>query len=152
MKNLISAFFFPRFSFRVFEFFIGLYSKARKRKRGNSLSKSRLPGSSVTQENRRSLCLLIPFYLVLSKDYIFRDFRDFRVFDLANPKGVAILTQPGIGLSKLNSHKFDHNFRDTVDPMCLINDGMEDTEKLLLQCYAYESQRRDLLGTVNEVF
>ena len=32
MKNLISAFFFPRF--RVF---IGLYSKARKRKHGNSM-------------------------------------------------------------------------------------------------------------------
>ena len=73
--------FFPRF--RVF---IGLYSKARKRKRGNSSSKSRLPGSSVTQKNRRRLCLLIPFYLALSKDYIFRDFRSFRgfhVFDLA---------------------------------------------------------------------
>ena len=36
--------------------------------------------------------------------------------------------------------------------MCLINDGIEDTEHFLLQCHAYESQRRDLLGTVNEVF
>ena len=56
------------------------------------------------------------------------------------------------GLSKLNSQKFNHNFRDTVDSMCLIIDGIEDTEHFLLQCHAYEDQRRDLLGTVNEVF
>ena len=36
--------------------------------------------------------------------------------------------------------------------MCLINDGIEDTEHFLLQCHAYEDQRRDLLGIVNEVF
>ena len=35
---------------------------------------------------------------------------------------------------------------------CLINDGIEDTEHFLLQCHAYEDRRRDLLGTVNEVF
>ena len=43
------------------------------------------------------------------------------------PKGVAILTQLRVGLSKPNSHKFNYNFRDTVDPMCLINAGIEDT-------------------------
>ena len=42
--------------------------------------------------------------------------------------------------------------RVKVDPVCLINDGIEETEQFLLQCNAYESQRRDLLGTVNEVF
>ena len=36
--------------------------------------------------------------------------------------------------------------------MCLINDGIEDTEHFLLQCHAYDDQRRDLLGTINEVF
>ena len=74
----ISVFYFPRF--RVF---IGPYSKARKRKRGNSFPKSLLLGSSVIQKNRRGLSLLIPFYLVLSENYNFRDFRGFRVFDLA---------------------------------------------------------------------
>ena len=73
MKMFISAFFFPRF--RVF---IGLYSKARKRKRGNSLAKSSLLGSSVIRKNRTRLCLLIPFHLVLSDNYILRDFRGFR--------------------------------------------------------------------------
>ena len=36
--------------------------------------------------------------------------------------------------------------------MCPINDGIEDTEHFLLQYHAYENQRRDILGTVNEVY
>ena len=38
-----------------------------------------------------------------------------------------ILTQLRVGLSKLNFHKFRHNFRDTVNPLCPANDGVEDT-------------------------
>ena len=114
MKNLISAFFFPRF-----RLCIGLYSKTRKRKRGNSLRKSRLPGSSFIPKNRRRLCLLAPFYLVLSEDYIFRDFRDFRgfrVFDLAgssfipkNRRRLCLLTPFYLVLSE------DYIFRDFRD-------------------------------------
>ena len=36
--------------------------------------------------------------------------------------------------------------------MCLINDGIEDTEHFLLQCYAYDDQRRSLPGTINKAF
>ena len=35
--------------------------------------------------------------------------------------------------------------------MCLIHDGVEDTEHFLLQCTAYSEQRCDLLGAINEV-
>ena len=81
MKNWISAFFFPRF-----QVFIGLYSKARKRKHGNSLSESPFIGASVIPEIKRRLGLLIPFLLALSEDSIFRDFH-FCVFDLASYPG-----------------------------------------------------------------
>ena len=49
-----------------------------------------------------------------------------------DPKGLAILTPLIVGLSKLKQHKFNYNFRETVDPMCLINDEIEDTEHFLL--------------------
>ena len=76
-----------KFDFRVFlsafsSFHWSLLESAKKKTR-NSLSESRLPVASVIPKNKRRLWLLIPFYLVLSKDYIFRDFRGFRVFDLA---------------------------------------------------------------------
>ena len=50
---------------------------------------------------------------------------------------LAILTQLRVGLSKLKFHKFRHNFRDTVNPLCPVNDGVEDTEHFLLLCHSY---------------
>ena len=59
-----------------------------------------------------------------------------------NPEGLAILTQQRVGLSKLNFHKFTHNFRDTVNPLCPANDGIEDTEHFLMHCHSYEVPTR----------
>ena len=59
-----------------------------------------------------------------------------------------ILLNFRVGLSKLNLHKFQHNFRDTLDPMCPLNDGIEDTEHFLLLCPSFDLQRQDLLAGV----
>ena len=67
------------------------------------------------------------------------------VYSIQDPKGFAILTQLRVGLSKLNLHKFKHNFKDTVNPMCSINDGIQDTEHFLLLCHSYDSQSLVLL-------
>ena len=41
------------------------------------------------------------------------------VFGIYDRKGIAYLTQLRVGLSQLNFHKFQHNFKDTVDALCL---------------------------------
>ena len=61
------------------------------------------------------------------------------------------LTQVRVGLSKLNFQKFKHNFRDTINPMCPSNDGIEDTEHCLLLCPSFEESRRDLLADVSSI-
>ena len=71
------------------------------------------------------------------------------VFRIHDPTGLAYLTQLRVGLSKLNFHKFKHNFRDTVNPMYPTNDGIEDTEHFLLLCPSFEAPRRDLLAGVS---
>ena len=43
---------------------------------------------------------------------------------------------------------FRHNFNDTLNPMCPINDGVEDTEHFLLHCHSYYLQRNSLLSHV----
>ena len=74
------------------------------------------------------------------------------VYGIHNPKGIAYLTQLRMGLSKLNFHKFKHNFKDTINPMCPVNDGIEDTEHFLLLCNSFRQQRCSLLaGGVNDV-
>ena len=71
-----------------------------------------------------------------------------QVFGIHDPKGLATLTQLRVGLSALNFHKFRHNFNDTLNPMCPINDGVEDTEHFLLHCHSYHLQRNSLLSHV----
>ena len=53
--------------------------------------------------------------------------------------------------TSINLHKFLHNFRDTVNPMCPTNDGIEDVEHFLLLCPSFEMQRRDFLAGVSEL-
>ena len=73
------------------------------------------------------------------------------VYGIHNPKGIAFLTQLRMGLSKLNFHKFKHSFKDTINPMCPVNDGIEDTEHFLLLCNSFREQRFSLLAGVNDV-
>ena len=56
-----------------------------------------------------------------------------------------------MGLSKLNFHQFKHNFKDAINPMCQVNDGIEDTEHFLLLCNSFRKQRCSLLAGVNDV-
>ena len=51
-------------------------------------------------------------------------------------------------MSKLNFYKFNHNFSDTINAMCPINDGLENTEHFILSYHSFEEQRRDLLACV----
>ena len=63
------------------------------------------------------------------------------VYGIHNQKGVAYLTQLRVGLSKLNFHKFKHNFKDTINPPCPTNDGKEDIEHFLLICHSFNEPR-----------
>ena len=67
---------------------------------------------------------------------------------MIQPTGLAYLTQlrVGLSLSQLSFHNFKHNFRDTINPMCPTNDGIEDTEHFLLLCSSFEAPCRDLAG------
>ena len=59
--------------------------------------------------------------------------------------GLSHFTQLRVDLSKLNFHKFRHDFRDTVNPMCLTKDGVEDTGHFLLLCLSFVAQRQNPL-------
>ena len=70
------------------------------------------------------------------------------VFGIHDPEGLSYITQLRVGLSSLNFHKFKHNFRYTINPMCLTNDNFEDTEHFLLHYPSFDVERRDLLAGV----
>ena len=71
------------------------------------------------------------------------------VFGIYDPTGLSHLSQIRVGLSRLNLHKFKHNFRGTINPMCPTNDGIEDTEHFLLLCPSFDVQRQHILAGVS---
>ena len=64
---------------------------------------------------------------------------------------LSYLSQLRVGLSKLNFHKFEHNFKDTLNTLCPTNDAIEDTEHFLLLCPSFDVQRRDLLTEISQL-
>ena len=72
-------------------------------------------------------------------------------FKILDNIGLKYLTQLRVGLNDLNRYKFDHNFGDTIDPMCSVNDGVEDVTHFLLSCHLYTHDRIDLLNSVSRI-
>ena len=73
------------------------------------------------------------------------------VFGIKNPRGLSILTQLRVGLSRLNFHTFMYKFSYTTNHLCPINDGVEDREHYFLLCHMYDDIKCDLLNGVNAI-
>ena len=40
------------------------------------------------------------------------------IYNVFNPQGLKFLTRLRLGLSQLNQHRFRHNFKDCINPLC----------------------------------
>ena len=49
------------------------------------------------------------------------------VYDIHNPLGLRLLTRLRLGLSHLNEHKFNHSFKNCVNPLCTHSLEIEST-------------------------
>ena len=58
------------------------------------------------------------------------------------------LFQLRVSLSPLRSHKFRHNFADTLSEICRCNQGIEDTNHFLFSCPDYATPRATLAANV----
>ena len=74
-----------------------------------------------------------------------------QLYGIHDLHGVRRLTQLRVGLSPLREHRFKHNFVNTNDPMCLSNDGIENTVHFMLLCQEYTVHRAVLLGKVTPI-
>ena len=53
------------------------------------------------------------------------------IFNVYDPSGTKFIYQLRLGLSKLRSHKKNHNFADTPTDTCLCKSGIENTNNFL---------------------
>ena len=70
------------------------------------------------------------------------------IFKIHDINGIKLLNCLRLHFSHLNEHKFRHNFRATIDPMCSCGLEPETTLHYLLRCNLYSDLRTELLNDI----
>ena len=70
------------------------------------------------------------------------------IFCIHDPPGLRYLFQLRVSLSPLRSHKFRHNFADTLSEICRCTQGIEDANHFLFSCPDYATPRATLAASV----
>ena len=73
------------------------------------------------------------------------------IFNIIDPIGLKLLTRLRTNLSHLRDHKFQHNFLDTLNPLCSCNIEIESTSHYLLRCSFFILIRKTLLDNIIEL-
>ena len=73
------------------------------------------------------------------------------IYNVHNPLGLKYLTRLRLGLSHLREHKFRHNFRDSLNPLCSCNIESETTSHFLLRCTFFASHRKELFDSLEMI-
>ena len=73
------------------------------------------------------------------------------IFNIFDPIGLKFLTRLRLNLSHLREHKFNHNFLDTINPLCSCSLEVESTSHYLLRCPFYTDHRKILLDNLVEI-
>ena len=56
-----------------------------------------------------------------------------------------------MGFSHLNEHKFRHNFRDFLNPLCECKLELQTASYFLLRCHLLQVERTTLLNDIKEI-
>ena len=72
-------------------------------------------------------------------------------YGIHNPVGLKFLTRFGLGLSHLNEHKFKHNFKDCVNPLCSCSLEIESPAHFFLHCNYFTNICSTLLDDLKSI-
>ena len=74
-----------------------------------------------------------------------------QLYNIHDPLGIKLLTRLRLDFSHLHEHKFRHNFRDTINPMCSCFLEPETTAHFLLRCRNYNNLRLTLKSDLRSI-
>ena len=74
------------------------------------------------------------------------------IYNVHDPIGLLLLTRLRLRFSHLREHKFRHNFRDTLNPLCDCGTDIESISHYLLRCPLYALVRRTLYDDLYDIF
>ena len=72
-------------------------------------------------------------------------------YGIYNPTGLKLSTRLRLGLSHLNDHKFNHNFKDCINPLCSCSLSVENNVHFFLHCHHFSLQRQTLMNNIKSV-
>ena len=72
-------------------------------------------------------------------------------YGIDNPTGLKLLTHLRLGLSHLNDHKFNHNFKDCINPLCSCSLSVENNVHFFLHCHHFSLQRQTLMNNIKSI-
>ena len=73
------------------------------------------------------------------------------IYNVHDSVGIKLLTRLRLGFSHLNEHKFRHNFRDTLNPLCVCMTEPETTSHFLLRCCNFDNLRISLMNDLSYI-
>ena len=73
------------------------------------------------------------------------------IFSIYDPQGSKLLNRLRLGFSHLREHSFQHNFADTVNPLCSCALETESTDHFFLRCQNYVSFRTALMNELSSI-
>ena len=68
-----------------------------------------------------------------------------------NAIGFQQLTRLQLGFGHLNEHKFRHNFRNFLNPLCECRLEQETTSHFLLRCHLFRVEKATLVNDIKEI-
>ena len=73
------------------------------------------------------------------------------LFYTHDPQDIKMLSWLRLNFSHLNKHKFRHNFKECVTPMCGCRLEIELTKNFFLRCHFYHVERLELLNSLHDI-
>ena len=73
------------------------------------------------------------------------------VYDIHNPLGFCLLTRLRLGLIHVNEHKFNHNFKNCLNPLCTYSLEIESASHFFLHYDHYNNIRSTLLNELKSL-
>ena len=74
-----------------------------------------------------------------------------RLFHVSYSFGIKLPTRLRLGLSHLREHNFNHNFQDTINPLCSCSFESESTNHFFLRCQNFMDLRNCLMNELIKI-
>ena len=88
-------------------------------------------------------------YVSLDLMQLFETFR--AIYSINDLVGLKLLTCLRLGLSHLNEHRFNYNFKNCINPLCSCSLEIESTPHFLLHYHHYTNICLTLLNSIVEI-